>query len=46
MENNQRSFVDTFAARTVVGYDKGQLLVYQIDGLQKSLRSKRVEKRY
>ena len=22
MENNQRSFVDTFAARTVVGYDK------------------------
>eukprot|EP00944_MAST-04C_sp_MAST-4C-sp1_P004901 g4901.t1 len=34
MENNQRSFVDTFAARTVVGYDKkGQLLIYQVDGL-------------
>ena len=34
MENNQRSFVDTFAARTVVGYNKkGQLLIYQVDGL-------------
>eukprot|EP00943_MAST-04B_sp_MAST-4B-sp1_P002019 g2019.t1 len=34
MESNDRSFVDTFAARSVVGYDKfGHLLIYQIDGL-------------
>ena len=34
MENNKQSFVDTFAARSVVGYNKyGELLIYQIDGL-------------
>ena len=34
MEGNRNSFVDTFAARTAVGYDKdGRLLIFQLDGL-------------
>ena len=32
MEGNRNSFVDTFAARTAVGYDKdGRLLIFQFD---------------
>ena len=34
MENNKNSFVDTYAARTAIGYDKdGRLLIFQVDGL-------------